>query len=344
MVGKLSVAKKAILAVIIANIIWGSAAAVFKVSLTNIPPFTLAFWRFFIGALLLLLYLGKHASMPMQGRRDWLLLVGYALTGITINILFFFWGLQLTYSINAPVIASGAPILTLILALIFLKETFSWRKLWGMLFGTAGILLIVLEPLLDQGIDGSILGNVFLVIAVAAAVVQTIIGKKALTKFAALPFTFWAFLVGAASFLPLAVFEYVQTPTIYAALDWRGYMGLAFGAVLSSAVAYGLYAWGLSKISATDTSMFTYLDPIVGTVIGAAFLHEPVTGLFLIGALLIFMGIGVAEGRVHHPASKLRKPKPAISTSDIAPLTEAENRPKADKHEVLKQIFEKPQS
>ena len=174
----------------------------------------------------------------MSGRRDWLMLLGYAITGITINIIFFFWGIQLTYSINVPVIASGGPILTLILALIFLKEKFSLRKLTGMLLGSLGILLIVFKPLLEKGVDGSVLGNTFIVIAVVAAVCQTIIGKKAFVKFAAIPFTFWAFLVGTASFLPLAVYEYVNEPTLYAALDWRGYMGLGFGAILSSAAAY----------------------------------------------------------------------------------------------------------
>ncbi len=337
---------KAILAVIAANIIWGSAASIFKISLTNIPPFTLAFWRFFVGALVLLLYLKKKAVIHLSGRSDLFLLAGYALTGITINIIFFFWGLKLTHSINAPVIASGAPVLTLILALLFLGERFSIRKLVGMLLGTAGILTIVLEPLAKEGVDGSVVGNLFLVIAVGAAVVQTIIGKKALTKFPAVPFTFWAFLVGAASFLPLAVYEYVNTPTLYTMLDWRGYMGLGFGAFLSSAAAYSLYAWGLAKISATDSSLFTYLDPIVGTVLGAVLLNEPITRLFLLGAVLIFSGIWVAEGRLHHPVVSFapKKAKPHDGTIPSHPKEEdkpQERHHAADKREVLKKIFQK---
>jgi len=337
---RLSTVHKAFLAVIIANIIWGSAASVFKVSLTNIPPMTLAFWRFFIAALILLAILGKRVSIPLKGVKDLGLLAGYALTGITVNIIFFFWGLELTHSINAPIIASGAPILTLILAMLFLKEPFRWRTLLGMLLGTIGILVIILQPILEKGVDGSIIGNLFLVIAVGAAVVQTIIGKRALTKFAAIPFTFWAFFVGAASFLPLAVYEYMQSPMIYAHLDWRGYMGLGFGAVLSSAAAYSLYAWGLSKISATDTSLFTYLDPIVGTVLGAVFLHEPVTELFIMGAALIFFGIAVAEGRMHHPMVKILPKKRIASSPRIPESEEVQKLTKTDKQKVLKQIFQ----
>jgi drug/metabolite transporter (DMT)-like permease len=151
-------------------------------------------------------------------------------------------------------------------------------------------------------------------------------------------------LVGTASFLPLALYEYIRTPTLYALLDWRGYVGIAYGAVFSSAIAYGLFAWGLAKISATDTAMFAYVDPIVGTVAGALLLHEPITIPFLGGAILIFGGIFLAEGRIHyHPIGRLillgksveKAPIPVIGQSTI-PL-----HSKQKKKEVLASIFQK---
>ncbi len=303
---KLNTVQKAFVALIIANVIWGAAAAIFKLSLQNIPPFTLAFWRFFLGALIILVVIGKKISLPLANRRDGILLFLYGFLGITINIIFFFWGLRLTYAINSPVISSAQPILTLFFALLFLHEAFKLKKFLGMVLGTLGIIVIVIEPLLLRGVDGSIIGNIYLVIATIAAVGQTIVGKKILNKYNPWAFTFWAFLVGAASFLPLALFEYAKIPHLYATLDWRGYVGIAYGAIFSSTLGYGLYAWGLSKISATDTAMFAYVDPVVGTVAGALILHEPITAPFLGGAILIFSGIFLAEGRIHyHPIRKL---------------------------------------
>lgn len=303
---KLSTIQKAFVALAIANVIWGAAAPIFKLSLQNIPPYTLAFWRFFLGALLLLLLLGRKAQLRLTSRQDLISLIGYAFCGITLNIIFFFLGLKLTYAINAPVIASAQPILTLFLALSFLREKFVWRKFWGMILGTAGILMIILEPLLEAGVDGSIVGNIFLLVATLGAVGQTIIGKNLMHRHDPLALTFWAFIIGSASFLPLALWEYSALPNLYAALDWRGYLGIVYGAVFSSAAGYGLFGWGLSKISATDASMFTYLDPIVGTVIAYFLLHEPITLLFLVGSTLIFAGIFWAEGRLHyHPVSRI---------------------------------------
>lgn len=338
MISKLNTVQKAFLALIIANIIWGAASAIFKLSLQNIQPYTLAFWRFFLGAILILIIMGKKISLPLASRKDGMLLFLYGFFGITVNIIFFFWGLKLTYSINAPVISSASPILTLFFALLFLHETFKLRKFIGMILGTIGICIIVIEPLLLRGIDGSIIGNIYLVIATVAAVGQTVVGKKIIHKYNPWAFTFWAFLVGAASFLPLAFYEYAKIPHLYAMLDWRGYIGIVYGAICSSTIAYGLYAWGLSKISATDTAMFVYIDPVVGTVMGALILQEPITAPFLLGGFLIFSGIFLAEGRIHyHPITKLIQLGKTIEHT-ISPPAPAR---RLEKKKVIASIYKK---
>lgn len=314
MLKKLSTVQKAFLALIVANVIWGAAAPIFKLSLQNIPPFTLAFLRFFLASILLLVILRRNAALPIANRRDTLLLVANSLLGITGNIIFFFLGLKLTLALNAPVIASSAPIITLLFAMLLLREKFYLRKLVGMLLGTAGILLIIFQPLIEVGFVGSVVGNLFLVLATLGAVGGTITGRRLFPRYPPLTLTFWSFIIGSASFLPLAIYEYLQAPNLYALLDWRGYLGIGFGAILSSAASYALFNWGVSKISATDTSMFTYIDPVVGTILAFLLLHEPITWPFVLGTVFIFGGIFLAEGRLHyHPFGKLRKPPKIVS-------------------------------
>ncbi len=341
---KLTTVQKAFLAIIIANIIWGAASPIFKLSLQNIPPFTLAFWRFFLGALLLLVILGRKVKLSSNTASDMRYLLGYAITGITLNIMFYFWGLQRTASINAPVIISSSPILTYFLALFFLREKANLRKLFGMFVGFAGILLIILEPLMKEGMDTSLVGNLCLVIATLAAVVQTIIGKKILSKFNPFAFTCWAFLIGSASFLPLAFWEYAYNVNIYSVLDWRGIMGIIYGAAFSSAAAYGLFAWGLSKIQATDASLFSYIDPVIGAILAYFMLHEPITTNLIIGSIGIFGGIFIAEGRInYHPILTFfhlkdvsLEPKVTIIHASIHPSVTASHR-----KEVLSKLFSK---
>ena len=65
-----------------------------------------------------------------------------------------------------------------------------------------------------------------------------------------------------------------------------------------------------ARIPAGEASLFTYIDPIAGTVLSFFLLHEPITTPFVIGTICIFLGIYIAEGRIHyHPFGRLKKEK-----------------------------------
>jgi drug/metabolite transporter (DMT)-like permease len=301
----LSPVKKAVIALIITNLIWGAAAPIFKAGLASVPPYTFAFWRFFISTLILGLLLGKRVANPAKNWHDVKLLVAYALTGTTINISFFLVGLTLTQAVYAPVIASAQPILVLFLSIIFLREQFVLRKFIGMTAGAVGIVIIIIEPLLVAD-GGSVIGNILLVLATLGAVGQTITGKVIMKKFDPFTVTFWAFLIGAASFLPLAIREYTLNPTLYQTITGTGFASVMYGAVFSSFFAYCLFAYGVSKIKASSVAVFTYIDPVIGTILSWFILKEPITSYFILGAIFIFTGIFIAEGRIHyHPFRRL---------------------------------------
>jgi drug/metabolite transporter (DMT)-like permease len=321
---KLSPARKAIIALIIANIIWGAGGPIFKLALHSIPPFTLAFWRFYLSAALMRLIFGSRAVIPGRlFRKDWRNLLLYTIYGITVNMIFYFWGIKLTLSLNAPIIASAAPIMTMAVAFLYLREHFRPKKILGVLTGSCGIALIVLEPLAITGnIGGSVLGNLFLIIATAGAVGQTVIGHSFIKHYDPLKITFWSNAIGSFTFLPFAVWELVKAPDLYSRIALPGYFGIFWGTVFSSFIAYYLFAWGISKMTATDASLFNYIDPIVGTFLSAIMLQEIISPLFLLGTVFIFGGIFIAEGRFHyHPLSRLLK-KELNELANLTPINQ----------------------
>ena len=86
-----------------------------------------------------------------------------------------------------------------------------------------------------------------------------------------------------------------------------GLVGVLFGVFLCSAVGYYLYFYGLSHITAQETGLFTYIDPVAAIIIAGPLLHEYPTLIFFAGSALIFGGIYFAEGRFpYHPLMMLR--------------------------------------
>jgi drug/metabolite transporter (DMT)-like permease len=296
-----------VLALIIANIIWGMASPIFKFALTNIPPFTLAFIRFFFAGLIFLPMALKNWQRLSFRQFFEILLVGFF--GITINISFFFLGVTKTESINVPIIGSSGPVFIYLLSILFLHEKPKLKVLAGMLIALTGVLLIILSPLILDGrrlIFGEIEGNIFLLIATFGSVLQTIFGRDVLKKINAIQVSAITFLFGSLTFLPFIPKEFTKWDISF--LNTAGWTGIIFGVLFSSALAYFLFYFGVSKLKAQDVGIFTYIDPLAAILVAAPLLHEYPNLFYVLGGVLIFGGIYFAEGRIHwHPFHKLKQ-------------------------------------
>ena len=298
-----------VVALIITNIIWGAAAPVFKLALTNIPPFTLAFIRFFFAGLIFIPFIIFRKYTITKGQLIQILLGAFF--SITINISFFFLALPKTNSINAPVIASAQPIFLFLLSIFLLHEKPQKRVFRGIFISFVGVLIIIFSPLLlNHGTtflqkETAMEGNILLVVATLGAVIQAIINKKVLSEVHHTIVSCIAFLFGALTFIPPMMPEF--NTWSFAQLNMNGWIGIVFGILFSSAIAYGLYMYGMSKIDAQEVGIFTYIDPVIAVLIAIPLLAEFPTPAFFIGTLFVFIGIIIAEKRLHwHPLHKIK--------------------------------------
>ncbi len=298
-----------VLALIIANIIWGAASPIFKFALKNISPFTLALIRFFFAGLIFLPFI--FGRWQRLSKKDFFEICLAAFFGITVNITFFFLGLPKTESINAPIIASSGPVFLYFLSILFLKEKPKLKVFTGMLVAFFGVLLIIFSPIIFDGKRlnfGEFEGNLFFVLATLGAIASPLINKEVLKRINPYQVSFISFLFGALTFLPFAIHELNHWS--FSQLNLAGWVGIIFGVFFSSAAAYFLFYYGISKIRAQEIGVFSYIDPVVAVLIAAPLLGEYPNLSFLIGALLVIIGIFFAEGRVHwHPWQKLKTVK-----------------------------------
>lgn len=296
-----------VLALIITNIIWGAAPPIFKFSLFNIPPYLLGFIRFFFAALIFLPFVFKKwKKIDLKSLVE---IYMASLFGMTMPISFFYLGLEKGESINVSIIGSAGPIFLFIFAVFFLKEKFHKKIFLGMALAFIGVLVVVLSPLFmgDQNnLKQDLQANIFFVLATVGSVMLPLMIKTALKKINVWQITFLIFLFTAINFLLPALYD-LQGFSL-SSINLNGWVGIIFGVFLSSLLAYFLFFWGMSKISTQEIGVFSYIDPIVTLLIAIPLLGERPTIFFFLGAILVFLGIFVAEGRLHwHPIHKLRE-------------------------------------
>lgn len=288
---------KAIIALIIANIVWGAASPIFKWSLTNIPPFALAILRFGFASLILLPLVFK--KLKKISRVDLPKIFVFSLCSVTMNISFFFLGLRLAPSINASLIGSTSPFIILAVGALLLKENVEPREIFGTIVSFLGVMVIIFSPVLitkDIGELASI-GNFFFFLATLGAAGQAFFGKQLFKKYEPLLITFLSFFIGALTFIPFLFYEWQNNPAWITDLQFPGIFGIVYGIIFSSAIAYCLYNWGLSKIEVSETGIFTYLAPVTAIFVAVPFFGEKITLPFLVGSILVFLGVISAEKR-----------------------------------------------
>jgi len=289
--------REALLAITIAAMIWGANAPISKWTLQFISVETLAFIRFYFAFIIFYLIFKPNLKIA---KKDIPLMFLCGFIGISIHIPLLYIGLTLTGAINAAIIASSVPILTLFFSRFFLKEKISKKFLIGGLLGLFGVIFIILEPLFEEGLSNNLIGNLLLLGAVISFIIYEIISKK-LTKrnYHAATITTYSYLIGFISFLPFYLMDITKNGIYF--LNSQTLIGIFYILFFSSLTAIPLWQWGISKLEISRVGFFLYLDPVVAFTVAFFLLGEIVTLHMLIGTLFIFIGLYIAENTLHFP-------------------------------------------
>ncbi len=291
-----------VIAIIISNIIWGAAPPVFKYALQDIPPFTLAFIRFFSAALIFSPFIFKyfHTIRP----NHWIHIILGGLWGVSVNVGFFFMGLQYAPSINVHIFSALVPVVLYILSLIILKERPHHQIIKGILVSLVGVSLIVFAPLLRGGVDHSgyslqsqFIGNGFFFLSMLGGVLISIHYKKIANGPNVFAVTGLQFFIGSLPFIPFMMPE-LQTWSA-SDLHFQSWVGIIYGVFFSSALAYFCHNYALNKMSAQQIGIYAYIMPIVAVIVAIPLLGEYPDVFFLLGAVLVGFGIWVSERHPH---------------------------------------------
>ncbi len=284
---------KALLAIILASLLW-STAGVAKVVIHVFDPYTAAFFRFFVASLVILPFFLKEK----RGKRALLPLVPMTLMS-TANIALYYVGLQTSTANAASLIYVSVPLLTAILSRRFLGEALGMQKLTGIIIGLIGVLVIVILPAIEKGqvISGGFPGNFFFVGAVLVWSFYTIGSRRAIDKQGYSPIT----VTGISIFTTTAVFfiislftfrtSYIQPLTNPFIVLLILHLG-----IFVTVATYLLFQWAVKHSSATTASFNVYLQPFFAVFFNILFLGEHITLPFILGTILVGIGVFVAGG------------------------------------------------
>lgn len=280
----------ALFALFMVQLLYGLNYTIAKLVMNGnyIKPFGFVLLRV-AGATVLFWLISLFIPQEKIEKGDFIKLFLAAVFGVVINMLFFFKGLEFTSPIHASAIMTITPIIILILSAYALGEKITKLKVFGVILGLIGALILTIYGKSSRAGDNVPLGNLLIFLNAISYSIYVILIKKLTSKYHPFSFIKWLFLFGLILLIPFGYSELNEvnwgsfTPTItYSVLFVI--IGATFGTYLLNPLA-------LNKLKASTVGIFIYLQPVIAGLfalyVGADFFDL----LKLSAMLLIFAGV-----------------------------------------------------
>lgn len=263
-----------------------------KRAMEELSPFELVMARFALSgtvyALLLVSLPGRVLPPRSALRRVFVL----GLLAGPINQGFFFWGLDRSVAAHAALLYALTPLGVYLYLLSRKREQASRRRFFGIIIAFVGVVVLLLGRGLAAA-KGPLVGDLFILCAVAAWVLYTAEGKKLIQEFGAVRATAWS--MGAASlitvpFAPLVVEVESFRNLSMTALSMIGYLG-----IITSVVAYIFWYYALSRLEASRVAVFANLQPPATAIAAWLILGEKLTWEIFVGGALVIAGVRITQ-------------------------------------------------
>lgn len=266
-----------------------------KVALGFASPLTNLAHRYTVAALVLFILQQTKVIQVKLTKEDVLSILPMSLFYPLLFFMFQSFALQYISSSEAGILQALVPIITLILASVFLKEKTTFIQKFFLCLSVAGVIYIFLSKGANLGVETGILGFMLMLGSVFSNAINNILSKYKGGQYRAIDLTVVVILVGFLVFNSLSLVTHFLSGNLMSYFEPLGHLSylisILYLGILASIVTASLSIYAIVRLGASIVSVFGNLGTVLTIVAGAVFLHEPIYAYHIIGASLIIGGI-----------------------------------------------------
>lgn len=247
-----------------ANILWGLMAPIGKSALAEFSPLSVTTFRM-VGAAACFWLLSLFCKREQVDHRDMLKIFFASLFALVFNQGVFIFGLSLTSPIDASIVTTTLPIVTMIVAAVYLKEPVTNKKVLGIFVGAMGALILILSSQSAAGGGSSIWGDLLCLTAQISFSIYLTVFKGLSQRYSPITLNKWMFVYASMCYIPFSYHD-------VAAIDWNGistaaWLQVGYVVVGGSFLAYICIMTAQRLLRPTVVSMYNYMQPIVASIV-----------------------------------------------------------------------------
>jgi drug/metabolite transporter (DMT)-like permease len=270
------------------GIIWGSAFLWIALGVEALSPGVVAFGRVALGALALAAFTPARKAIA---REDWARIAAIAVLGNAGPAWLFAKAETQLDSAVAGMITSGTPVLTLVVASLFLWALPRRTQVIGIGLGFIGIVLMTLPSL--TGVDATPMGVTLTFVATIGYAINGNLLVPLQQRYGGPAVILWALILSSVLLAPVAAAGVPDSEFTAQAM-----VAVAILGVVGTGVARALAATLGGRVGAARMATTTYLIPVVAVILGVVFLDETIAPLAIVGMTVVLIGAWFATRAV----------------------------------------------
>ena len=228
-------------------------------------------------------------------RKDYIKIFAASMIGFLACQLTFLVGIPHITPMDCSVLTAMAPIYTMAIAAIVIKEPITFRKATGVAISFVGIIYLILSRVIAPGgvAESTPFGIIMLILNSLTFSMYLGIFKPLIAKYSAVTFMKWIFLFSACVATPLSIKGLAN-------VDWADippvqYAELSYLIVCATFVSYFLIPVAQKRIRPTLVSMYSYVQPIIAIAISIAIGMDTLTWQKILATILVFSGVVIVS-------------------------------------------------
>ena len=279
---------KAIFALAIVSVLWGTTWLASRQGVQHMPALELAGIRQMIGGSIYLAYFFiKGSAWPKA--KDVLPLLVLAFLNFVCSNGLSTWGVKYISAGLGSIIGAIFPLWLVIIGLFSSKEKIPKKAIAGLLLGFVGVCIIFYDHLKDFLNPDFRFGIFLSIIATWTWAFGSLYTKKHANIFNPYFGLGFQMAVAGISLFFISTFDpnFVPIPKIPAASWWS----IAYLVVFGSLIAFVAYLYSLQHLPTEQASIYAYINPVVAVLLGAWIFDEKVTAILLAGGAVTLYGV-----------------------------------------------------
>ena len=281
---------------VLAVILWSGNFIVARGIYRQLPPISLAFYRWITATLIIAPFAFKKfkEEKPIVSLH-WRYFFWVALWGIALFNTFVYIAGHYSPAINLAMIGTtSSPVFSIILAAIFLREKITTARIVGLCICITGILVLLSSASLSNLLSFRFsTGDLFILTGAFCFAVYSVLVKKKPASISTTNFLFLTFLLGTLLLFPAWLWELsFAHPVRWTINLFFIILYLGGGA---SVLAYLCWNMAIARLGTARTALFGILIPIFSSMEASSILGEKITGIHVVSLILVIGGLVIAN-------------------------------------------------